>query len=338
MSTESNENEADDSTPLAPTLAATPGAPPSGPQRTDGPQAPVDPPYTVDWAKIARETVVQPGSKVHLHHGAYNASYVDSDLGKDKGTAAIQAAKAEFFSWQDKFYAQADRAMLIVIQGIDAAGKDSTIKAVMSGCTPEGVDVYGFKQPSAKELGHDYLWRHNLVLPELGSIAIFNRSHYENILTTRVHPEVLWPKTAVPEPKHIWRQRYRQINDWERYLTENGTTIVKLFLHVSREEQGKRFLERVDDPAKNWKVSPSDMVERGFWPQYNEAFTKMLEHTSTSWAPWHVIPCDEKWFSHVSSFGVLLETMRQLAPSYPTVDAKLEAIIANEKKELLAGK
>lgn len=295
------------------------------------------PAETFDWAALAAPTLVTPGSAVHLHKD-FDAGRTDAELGKTNGLAALAAAKAELESWQEKFYAQAQRSMLICIQAIDAAGKDSTIRSVMSGVNPEGVDVYGFRQPTSVEIGHDYLWRHNLALPELGKIAIFNRSHYENVLETRVNPDTLWPRTSVPAPQHLWKQRYRQINDWERYLTEEGTIIIKLFLHVSKEEQAKRFLERCEDPSKNWKVSATDMSARSQWDDYTQAFTEMLNATSTDWAPWHVIPADHKWFSHLSSFAVVLEAMRKLNPSYPSVTPALKDIIAKEKAELLTGK
>ena len=236
---------------------------------------------------------------------------------------------------QDRFFAQADRSLLIVLQGIDTAGKDGTIKHVMSGLNPEGVDVHSFKAPSATERAHDYLWRHQTALPELGRIAVFNRSHYENVLITRVHPELLWPRTAVLDSDDIWQRRYRDINDWERYLTDNGTIIVKLFLNLSKGEQERRFLARIDEPEKNWKFSAADLRERAFWDDYQGAFQDMLSYTSTDWAPWHVIPADHKWFSHLSTSAVLLETLRDLNPHYPQVDAAAKAELAEAKKELL---
>ena len=223
------------------------------------------------------------------------------------------------------------------MQAIDAAGKDGTIKHVMSGVNPEGVDVYSFKAPSTTERSHDYLWRHQLVVPELGRIAVFNRSHYENVTVTRVHPELLWPRSADLTSKHIWHRRYRQINDWERYLSENGMVIIKIFLHLSRAEQKKRFLERIDDKDKNWKVSAADMKEREYWDKYQEAFSEMLTHTSTDYAPWHVIPADHKWFSHLSTFSIILEAMKELAPAYPELDEKDEANLATIKAELMSG-
>lgn len=323
---------------LAPTLSQKVGAAPSGTFRHDGPKPPEHLLYQPDWARIARRTVVQPGTRVRLDEGVFDSSYVDSDIQKDKGVGAIDAAKSELFTWQDKFFAQADRSLLVVLQGIDAAGKDSTIKRVMSGVNPSGITVHSFKAPGSLERAHNYLWRHNLALPSLGGITIFNRSHYENVLVTRVHPEILWPKTAVAAGDDIWERRFRQINEWERQLTEDGTVIVKLFLNLSRAEQGKRFLERREDPAKNWKISEADMAERAHWDEYTHAYEEMLSHTSTPWAPWHVIPSDKKWFSQVSTFSVLLETMRVLAPQYPEVDEALKATIAQEIIDLQSGK
>jgi PPK2 family polyphosphate:nucleotide phosphotransferase len=286
------------------------------------------------WTELAEATWVKPGSKVELAKD-FDPGRHDKQLRKDHGAAALADAKAALLDLQDRFIAQADRSLLIILQAIDAAGKDGTIKHVMSGLNPEGVDVYSFKAPSATEQAHDYLWRHQRCLPELGRIAVFNRSHYENVLITRVHPETLWPRTAVLAAGDVWQRRYRDINDWERYLTDNGTVIVKLFLNVSKGEQARRFLERIDEPEKNWKFSVADLRERAFWDDYQRAFQDMLSHTSTVWAPWHVIPADHKWFSHVSTSAVLLETLRDLNPQYPQVDAAAKAELAEAKKELV---
>ncbi|PWJ24092.1 polyphosphate:AMP phosphotransferase [Branchiibius hedensis] len=289
----------------------------------------------INYAALAKATRVTPGSRVDLRKD-FDPGYKDSAFTKTTGKAALEKAKIRLFELQDRLYAEAESAVLIVLQAIDAAGKDSTIKHVMSGVNPEGVDVYSFKAPSATEREHDYLWRHQLVVPPLGRIAVFNRSHYENVTVTRVHPEFLWPRTAHKRPHHLWQERYRQINDWERYLTESGTTIVKLFLNVSQEEQRLRFLERVENPAKNWKVSPTDMAERAHWPDYTKAFSEMLSHTSTQWAPWHVIPADHKWFSHLSTFGVILTALEQIDPHYPKVDSDTKSKLADIKAELTA--
>ncbi len=289
---------------------------------------------SVQWKVLVEATRVTPGSTVDLARD-FDPGRHDEQLGKDAGTAALAQAEAALLDLQDRFFAQADRSLLIVLQGIDTAGKDGTIKHVMSGLNPEGVDVHSFKAPSATERAHDYLWRHQTALPELGRIAVFNRSHYENVLITRVHPELLWPRTAVLDSDDIWQRRYRDINDWERYLTDNGTIIVKLFLNLSKDEQERRFLARIDEPEKNWKFSPADLRERAFWDDYQGAFHDMLSHTSTDWAPWHVIPADHKWFSHLSTSAVLLETLRDLNPDYPQVDAAAKAELAQAKKELL---
>ncbi len=288
----------------------------------------------VDWKRLAHKTIVTPGSTVDLTHD-FDPSRKDHDLDKADGLAALDEARVELESLQDRFFAQSEQSMLLILQAIDAAGKDGTVKHVMSGMNPSGVDVYSFKAPSATERAHDYLWRHQLVLPELGRIAVFNRSHYENVTVTRVHPELLWPKSSQLDPEgHIWHRRYREINDWERYLTDNGTVIVKLFLNVSYAEQGRRFLERIDRPEKNWKFSPTDLAEREHWDAYSEAFSAMLTHTSTEWAPWHVIPADHKWFSHLSTFAVLLETLRSLDPNYPEVSDDVRSRLG-EAKEVL---
>lgn len=294
----------------------------------------------MDWKHLAASTLVKPGSTVDLTRD-FNPAHKEPGLSKDEGRAALESGKSALFDYQDRFYAQADRALLVVLQAIDAAGKDGTIKHVMSGLNPEGVDVYSFKVPSATERAHDYLWRHQLVAPALGRIAVFNRSHYENVTVTRIHPELLWPKTLAAEkvdsktvsPEHaeFWHRRYQQINAWEHHLVDNGTTIVKLFLNVSRDEQGRRFLDRIDRPEKNWKFSPSDLSERKRWDDYQEAFSDMLSHTSTPHAPWHVIPADRKWFSHVSTFAVLLETMKLLDPRYPDVADDVKAHLADAK-------
>lgn len=288
----------------------------------------------INWESLALATRVAPGSTVNMASD-FDPAGRDEQFGKDDGAAALAEAMAALVELQDRFFAQADRALLIVFQGIDAAGKDGTIKHVMSGLNPEGVDVYSFQAPSASERAHDYLWRHHRVLPELGRIAVFNRSHYENVLISRVHPEMLWPRSAALAPRGVWQRRYREINEWERYLTESGTMIVKLFLNVSKAEQARRFLARIEEPEKNWKFSPADLRERAFWDDYQHAFQEMLSHTSTSWAPWHVIPSDYKWFSHLSTSAVLLATLGELNPQYPKVDAAVKAELEQAKRELL---
>lgn len=289
---------------------------------------------SVDWKQLADGARVEPGTRVKLHRD-FDPGYKD-DLGKDAGNKALAEAKKHLFELQDRFYASADRSMLVVLQAIDAAGKDSTIKHVMSGMNPQGVDVYSFKAPSSLEASHDWLWRHQIAAPALGRIAVFNRSHYENVTVTRVHPEMLWPKAATLHTSGIWARRFDQINNWERHLTENGTVVVKLFLNVSKKEQGKRFLERIDRPEKNWKFSPTDLAERERWDDYQHAFSEMLTHTSTDYAPWYVVPADHKWFSRLTTLSILLETLTTLDPHYPEVDEETRAALEDARASLVA--
>jgi PPK2 family polyphosphate:nucleotide phosphotransferase len=292
---------------------------------------------STDWSALAKSCLVDPGSAVRLDKD-FDPGRRERGVSKRAGEAALVEATAVLADYQDRFYAQADVALLIVLQGMDAAGKDSTVKRVMTGLNPQGVDVFSFKTPSAAEQAQGYLWRHQAALPSLGRISIFNRSHYENVLITRVHPELLWPATPEEARHGLWRRRYREINDWERYLVDNGTIVVKLFLNVSKDEQERRFLERIDEPAKNWKFSAADLHERAFWDAYMEAINDMLSHTSTTWAPWHVVPADRKWFSHLSTSAVLLETMRAIDPQYPVLDDAAKADLVKAKAQLTATK
>lgn len=287
------------------------------------------------WSDLARVARVTPGSRVDLESD-YDPARHDPRLTKDSGAQALAQAVRELEQLQDRFYAQADTALLIVLQAIDAAGKDGTIKHVMSGLNPEGVDVHSFKAPTTTERSHDFLWRHQRVLPELGRIAVFNRSHYENVLVTRVHPHLLWPANANGDLDALWKKRFRAINEWERHLSENGTVIVKLFLHLSKAEQKRRFLQRLERPEKNWKFSAADIEERAYWNDYQHAFEQMLSNTSTEWAPWHVIPADHKWFSHLSTSAVLLETLHRINPQYPTASQMTKAEVEQAKSALLA--
>jgi PPK2 family polyphosphate:nucleotide phosphotransferase len=234
---------------------------------------------------------------------------------------------------QAMLYAQNTYGLLIVLQGIDAAGKDGTIKHVMSGVNPAGCQVKSFKAPSVEELDHDYLWRHVLALPERGNIGIFNRSYYEEVVVVRVHPELLAKERIHVSKKQdkLWASRYRQINDFERYLVENEIVVLKFFLHVSKEEQKKRFLERLETDGKNWKFSDADVKERAFWDDYTAAYEEMLSHTSTEHAPWHVIPADHKWFTRVAVAHIIVQTLQSLKLSYPELDAA-------QKKSLKAAK
>jgi len=236
--------------------------------------------------------------------------------------------------YQSRLAAQDTYGVLVVLQALDAGGKDSTIRHVMSGVNPQGVVVHGFKAPSAEELDHDYLWRYAQKLPARGQIAIFNRSHYEEVLVVRVHPEIVEREKLPPASRDgdIWERRYRQINDWERYLVENGFPVVKLFLNLSKEEQRHRFLRRIDHPEKNWKFSANDIKERAHWDEYQAAFSEMLSATSTEHAPWYVIPADHKWFMRVAVSAVLVDTLDKIDPQFPTVsdEAKQELVASKE--------
>ena len=241
---------------------------------------------------------------------------------------------------QEMLYAQDRWALLLIFQGMDAAGKDGAIKHVMSGVNPQGCDVYSFKTPTHEELNHDYLWRTHKVMPERGKIGIFNRSYYEEVLVVRVHPQILQSQ-RLPDSlvtKHIWDERYEDINAFERYLTRNGVVIRKFFLHISKAEQKKRFLERLEDSEKNWKFSMDDIKERGFWKDYQEAYEEMIKSTAAKHAPWYVIPADNKWFGRLVIASAIVEALHALDLSFPDVDKKKKKELAEIKESLLAGK
>jgi PPK2 family polyphosphate:nucleotide phosphotransferase len=241
---------------------------------------------------------------------------------------------------QDKLYAQDKWAVLLIFQALDAAGKDGTIKHVMSGVNPQGCQVYSFKSPSAEELDHDYLWRCVKCLPNRGHIGIFNRSYYEDVLVVRVHPEYL-AKQRIPRAclsKHIWKERFEDIRSFERYLVRNGILVVKFFLNVSKKEQKRRFLERAEEPEKNWKFSASDMAERGHWDEYQDAYEDMIRNTATKHSPWYVVPADNKWFTRLVVAAAVIDTLVSLDLAYPEVDKARLAEIAHAKKELLGSK
>jgi len=241
---------------------------------------------------------------------------------------------------QDRLYAQDRWAVLLVFQAMDAAGKDGTIKHVMSGINPQGCSVVSFKSPSAEDLDHDYLWRCMKNLPERGRIGIFNRSYYEETLAVRVHPEFLASQKLPPEvvTKHIWKDRFQDIRSFERYLTRNGVVIRKFFLNVSKKEQRRRFLERVDEPKKNWKFSANDAKERAFWDDYMAAYEDTIRHTASKEAPWYVVPADNKWFTRVVVAAAVIDALASLGLRYPKVTkAKLRELAA-AKRGLLAGK
>jgi PPK2 family polyphosphate:nucleotide phosphotransferase len=238
---------------------------------------------------------------------------------------------------QDKLYAQDSWALLLIFQALDAAGKDGTIKHVMSGVNPEGCSVHSFKTPSETELQHDFLWRTTQHLPERGHIGIFNRSYYEEVLVVRVHPDVLKSEKLPPSlvTKKIWEERFEDIHSFERHLVRNGTVIRKFFLHLSKKEQKRRFLARLDEPEKNWKFSAADIHERGFWDDYEKAYEDMIRNTATKHAPWYVVPADNKWFTHLVVAAAIVETLEELNLSYPKVDAAKRKEIQAARKALL---
>jgi PPK2 family polyphosphate:nucleotide phosphotransferase len=260
----------------------------------------------------------------------------DKPLAKEALAVGIEAL-AEL---QDMLYAQDRWAVLLIFQAMDAAGKDGTIKHVMSGVNPQGCQVFSFKAPSAEELDHDFLWRCMRCVPERGRIGIFNRSYYEETLVVRVHPEFLAKQTLPPElvTKHIWKERFQDIRSFERYLTRNGIVIRKFFLHVSKKEQEKRFLERLENPEKNWKFSGNDIKERAFWNGYMKAYEDMIRHTSSAEAPWYVVPADNKWFTRIVVAAAIIETLDSLDLRYPKVGKERLKELATAKRVLLRKK
>jgi PPK2 family polyphosphate:nucleotide phosphotransferase len=254
---------------------------------------------------------------------------------KPKAKEALAMGVTALAELQDKLYAQDKWAVLLVFQAMDAAGKDGAIKHVMSGTNPQGCQVYSFKSPSSDDLDHDYLWRCMKSLPNRGHIGIFNRSYYEEVLVVRVHPEFLAKQKLPPKlvGKKIWEERFEDIRNFEQYLSRNGVVVRKFFLHVSKKEQKRRFLERIDDPLKNWKFSSNDANERDFWDDYMEAYEQMIQETATKEAPWYVVPADNKWFTRVVVAGAVIETLDSLDLAYPKVDeVKLTELGAAKKK------
>jgi PPK2 family polyphosphate:nucleotide phosphotransferase len=279
---------------------------------------------------------VEPGSTVSLEKD-FDPAF-RGDLKKKHAVKRLRAGVRSLSEYQARLAAQDTYGVLIVLQALDAAGKDGTIRHVMSGVNPQGVAVHSFKQPSTDELDHSFLWRYQQHLPARGQIAIFNRSHYEEVLVVRVHPEDLDRQRMPPEAKRdgVWERRYREINDWEHYLVDNGLRIVNLCLNLSKEEQRVRFLRRCDLPEHNWKFSANDIHERAHWGDYQHAFSQMLSHTSTPWAPWHVIPADHKWFTRIAASEVILDTLIDIDPQYPTLDGAGRARLLQAKSELEA--
>ncbi len=289
--------------------------------------------------KLIQSLIATPGAKhkVASFDPAYTGKITQAESEK-----LLKANVKKLRKLQSKLYAEDRYAVLLIFQAMDGAGKDGTIKHVMSGVNPQGCQVYSFKQPSAEELDHDFLWRIHKAVPERGRIGIFNRSHYEDVLISRVHPEILLGtklpliRTVKDITPKFWRNRYQQINDFERYLTDNGIVVLKFFLNVSNEEQKLRFLARIEDETKNWKFSVSDIKERGYWDAYMKAYSDMLTHTSTQIAPWYVIPADNKWFMRYAVGEIIVSKMEALNLRYPRVEKEVKEEISRYR-DLLTG-
>jgi PPK2 family polyphosphate:nucleotide phosphotransferase len=280
---------------------------------------------------------VTPGTKVKLAKDFDPAFKAGIDKKKD-GVGLLNDGITMLSEYQQRLAAEGTRGVLVVLQALDAAGKDGTIRHVMSGVNPQGVRVESFKIPSARELDQDFLRRYQERLPARGEIGIFNRSHYEEVLVVRVHPQNLLRQKLPAETRKddVWKHRFHAINEWERYLTDNGFRVVKLFLNLSKEEQRVRFLRRIDLPEHNWKFSSHDLEERGYWDDYQHAFSEMFTHTSTEWAPWYVIPADRKWFARVAAGAVIANALIELDPRYPTLDEDALRDLQEAKRRLEA--
>ncbi len=279
------------------------------------------------------------GKKVDLKD--HPADFTDGFTDKKEAARDLEKNVAALAELQDKLYAQNVHSLLIIFQAMDAAGKDSAIKHVMSGVNPQGCQVTAFKGPSAEELDHDYLWRCQKALPERGRIGIFNRSHYEEVLVVRVHAGILQSQQlpdAIKSDKNIWKKRYDHIRDWENHLAENGTHVLKFFLNVSKDEQKKRFLERINEPEKNWKFAAGDAKERAHWDEYMKAYEEAISATSTAKSPWYIIPADKKWFTRLAVSEIIVKRLESMGLAYPTVTEARMAELVESKAILEAEK
>ena len=273
----------------------------------------------------------------HFRLNDYDPAHTGHWKSKEHASEALQQGIARTAELQDKLYAQDNWALLLIFQAMDAAGKDGAVKHVMSGVNPQGCEVHAFKAPSDQELQHDFLWRTTCKLPERGHIGIFNRSYYEEVLVVRVHPEIL-KKERTPEKlvdKEIWQDRFESIRCFERQMAGSGTVIRKFFLHLSKKEQKKRFLDRLNEPEKNWKFSASDVHERDYWDDYQEAYKEMIQNTASKHAPWYVVPADNKWFTRLVISTVIVDTLESLNLSYPKVGAAKRKELEEAKKKLM---
>jgi PPK2 family polyphosphate:nucleotide phosphotransferase len=288
---------------------------------------------------LAKEFRVKPHTRVRLRdwdtEWAKGMQELRGDNLKQEAQKIIQRNLERLADAQELLWASDRYALLVVLQGMDAAGKDGMVKHVMRGVNPQGCQVTSFKQPSAEELGHDYLWRYSKSLPPRGGIGIFNRSHYEEVLVVRVHPEWLErQKLPANHGRAVWERRYDDINQFEKHLARTGTVIVKLFLHISRKEQKRRLLARLDNPKKHWKFSASDLAERAYWPKYVEAYEDALSATSTKHAPWHIIPADHKWVARSAVSEILADTIQGMDLEFPKLTPEQQKALAKAKKSL----
>ncbi len=286
--------------------------------------------------KLLKRYRIEQGKQFRLKdHDPADTHGLESEL-KPQAKELLANGVQELSRLQDILAAQDRWGLLLIFQAMDAAGKDGTIKHVMSGVNPQGVDVWSFKAPSAEELQHGYLWRTMKGMPERGHIGIFNRSYYEEVLVVRVHPQIL-ESQKLPKPlvtKHIWQERFQDVNNFERYLARNGIAVVKFFLHVSRKEQKRRFMERLDNPDKNWKYSSSDVKEREFWDAYQEAYEDMIRHTAKEHAPWYVVPADNKWFTRLVVAQAVVDALKGMNLKYPKVSGAEKAALAQARQQL----
>jgi PPK2 family polyphosphate:nucleotide phosphotransferase len=291
---------------------------------------------------ILKQLRVAPGTKVKLK--SFDPGWAQTEEMKELGKDAIKERAQEILNQnvanmtaaQELLYADDRYSVLMVFQALDAAGKDGTIKHVMSGINPQGCQVFSFKQPSAEELDHNFLWRYMKALPERGRIGIFNRSYYEDVLVVKVHPELVARQrvSAEDQGKGFWKHRYEDINAFERHLTRNGTIVLKFFLNVSKDEQRRRFLERLERPEKNWKFSMSDLKERSYWDDYMAAYEDALTATSTEWAPWYVVPADHKWVTRVVVADILISAMQSLKLKFPELSEEQQKVLKQARKQL----
>jgi PPK2 family polyphosphate:nucleotide phosphotransferase len=265
----------------------------------------------------------------------------DGDLEKEEGKLMLQEIKKQLSTAQEKLYAAQNQSVLLIFQAMDAAGKDSAIEHVMSGINPQGCKVYSFKAPNTTDYQHDFLWRHVQALPEKGIVGIHNRSHYENVLVCKVHPTYVLKERLpgyddVEKIDHkFWKNRYKQIRNFEQHLVDNGTVVIKFFLHVSKEEQKQRFLDRINDPSKNWKFAVGDLAERKHWSEYQQAYEDAIGATATEDAPWYIIPADKKWFARLAIAEIIVDTLKGLALEFPTLPKEKQDELLQSKQQLM---